>query len=132
MLRAVSWTGVTRDGRVGHAASVLAGFIALSRTEPHWPWLGWSVLEGQDGLDVVGLAGVGIGPLADGHLVGNKAGEPGRIGLGEGLGREFLVAAVGVDRAEQDGVLQDHVPVEEPGVDTGLRSRRGDARHRRR
>jgi hypothetical protein len=41
--------------------------------------------EGQDGLDVIGLAGVGIGPLADGHLADDEAGEPVRIGLGEAL-----------------------------------------------
>ena len=42
------------------------------------------------------------------------------VGLGESVGGELVVVPVGVDRTEQDRVLQDHVPVEDPGVDGGL------------
>ena len=40
-----------------------------------------------------------------------------QIGMGKGLGSEFVVVPVCVDGAEQDRVLQDHVAVEEPGID---------------
>src|SRR6516164_9171023 len=37
--------------------------------------------EAQDGLDVVGTAAVGVLPLGERHLAGDKAGEPPRVGL---------------------------------------------------
>ena len=64
--------------------------------------LGCSVREVEDGLDVVGLAGVGVGPSADRRLAGDEPGEPRRVGLGEGVGGELVVVPVGVDRTEQD------------------------------
>ena len=44
------------------------------------------VREVQDGLDVVGLAGVGVCPPVEGYFAGDQVGEPAGVGLGEGLG----------------------------------------------
>src|SRR5262249_39786869 len=62
--------------------------------------------EVQDGLDVAGLAVVGVGPLTERHPAGDEAGQPVRVGLRQGTGGEFVVAPVGVDGPEQDRVLQ--------------------------
>jgi hypothetical protein len=78
------------------------------------------IREGQDGLDVVRLAGVGVLPLVQRYLAGDEIDEPAGIGLGESLGASCR--ATGVDRPEYDGVLQDNVAVEQPSVVPGCGS----------
>src|SRR5215467_10217315 len=83
--------------------------------------------EVQDDLDVFWLTDVCIGPSGDRNLPGDEACEPVRIRLCKGLGGQLIVVPVGVDRAEHDGVVEHHVPVEEPWVDGGLGSGGGDS-----
>jgi hypothetical protein len=52
--------------------------------------------------------------MQKGDLTGDKASEPARIGLGQRLSSEFVMAPVGVDGGEQDRVRRDQVAVEEP------------------
>src|SRR6516225_1935264 len=84
------------------------------------------VREAQHGLDVVGTAVIGILPPGERHLTGDEVGEPSWIRLRESRRSQLVVLPVGVDRAEQDGVLQDHVAVEESRVDGGLGTGRGN------
>ena len=62
---------------------ILRGHCARRALNRGGRGLGCSVREVEDGLDVVGLAGVGVGPSADRRLAGDEPSQPRRVGLGQ-------------------------------------------------
>src|SRR5215216_6616520 len=86
-----------------------------------------SAVQVDDCFDVVGVPLQGIGPAVQRDPAGDEAFQPGRVGLGEAGRGGLVVAAVGVDGAKDQLILQDQLAVEGTGVDGQSAAGRGDA-----
>src|SRR5579872_5028504 len=84
-----------------------------------------SLVDLDDHLDVVGLAGQRVLEVVEGHRPAHHLLQPAVVGLGQGGGGRLVVTPVGVDRADDGLVGQHQRTVEQSGVDVDAVPARG-------
>ncbi len=83
----------------------------------------------DDDLHIAGVTFEGGVEIGKGYASCDQGLQPGAVGLPDGVGRFFVVAAIGVNDAERDGVAENHAAVQLGDVDGGILGVGGGADH---